>query len=201
MELHMEGSNRHAASTSHITLTSIDEVSTIRSTKLLAWNPTLFTTRSPSSVGNFDQNLQRDLSESHVYARNRYRFSLNTRSSSTGQSLGCSLFSKYSLAAVSNISVIRLPIYSRDLWNPQYYHFPDSAEADDMKDPPSADTASTVTAMSGMDSLIDQLLVRDAPDYKIALLGQWRHWASIGPCPSSPEPLNTWYCELTCYMV
>lgn len=41
-----------------------------------------------------------------------------------------------------------------------------------MEDRIPSDCASVVTAMTGMDSLVDNLLVRDAPDCKVALLGQ-----------------------------
>ena len=168
MQVQIEGSNRYAASTLLVPLEPIDEVSTIRSTKLLTEKSSSFA-HKPSSDDTFDQNLRRDLNESKVYARNRHRFSLRSISSSAAQSLNYSFLSKCSLAAVSNISVIRLPIYSHDLWNPQYYLHPDSGRDGITKDAGFQDTASTMT---GMDSLIDNLLVRDAPDYKVAVLGQ-----------------------------
>ncbi|KAL8822492.1 MAG: hypothetical protein Q9191_006772 [Dirinaria sp. TL-2023a] len=167
MQVQIEASNAHRASSLLVPLESIDEMSTIGSTEpLIEKSPTLF--HRLSNIGGFDQSLQRDLNESQVYARNRRRFSLNTISSSVASSLNYSYLSKCSLAAVSNISVIRLPIYWCDLWNPQYYLLPDSGRDESMKDFFFQDTASTMT---GMDSLIDHLLVREAPDYKIALLG------------------------------
>jgi len=164
--------SRLAASTWRVPLESIGEASTIRSTKSLAGESSALLLRRPLSRDDFDQNLRRDLSESQVYARNRHRFSLASISMSPAESLSWSFLSNCSLAAVSNISVIRLPIYSCDLWNPQHYLISDSERDETLVDRIPSDSASVVTAMTGIDSLVDNLLVRDAPDYKVALLGQ-----------------------------
>lgn len=172
MQLQIGGyTSRLAASTWHDPLESIGETSTIRSTKPLAGDSCALLLRRPSDGDDFDQNLRRDLSQSQVYARNKHRFSLASISTSTAESLNCSFLSKCSFAAVSNISVIRLPIYSCDLWNPQHYLFSDGERDVIMEDIFPSDSASVVTAMTGMDSLVDDLMERDAPDYKIALLG------------------------------
>ena len=169
MQLQVEGSNLHTTSASRVPMESIDEMSIMTSTTLLARNPSS-TGRPLSNYNGFDQNLWRELNESQVYIRNRRRFSLDSISSSTAQSLSYSFLSRCSLAVISNISVIRLPIYPRDLWDPSQYLLPKIERHDVVKDHLIPDTASTRT---GMDSLIDQLLVRDAPNYKIALLGQF----------------------------
>lgn len=172
MQLQIGGyTSRVAASTWHVPLESIGETSTIRSTKPLA-GESYALLRRPTDGDDFDQNLRRDLSESQVYARNKHRFSLASISTSTAESLNCSFLSKCSLAAVSNISVIRLPVYSCDLWNPQNYLFSDGERDEIMEVRIPSDSASVVTAMTGMHSLVDNLMVCDAPDYKIALLGQ-----------------------------
>jgi len=164
--------SRLAASTWRVPPESIGESSTVRYSQPLAGDTSALLLRRPSNGDDFDQNLRRDLSESQVYARNKHRFSLASVSTSTAESLNLSVLSKFSLAAVSNISVIRLPIYSCDLWNPQHYLFPHDESHEIVEDRIPSDSASVVTAMTGMDSLVDNLLVRDAPDYKVALLGQ-----------------------------
>ena len=168
MQLQLEGSGYHAPSTIRSPLPSINEASSTRSTKLLPWKPNNLTGHRPLSIGNFDQNLQRDLRESPVYARYYFRGSHKLRDSSAVQSLGWSFFSKCSLAAISNLSVLQLPIYSGDLWNFQCYQFSDDYNTEDV---PSTDTASIVTAKTELDSLIDELQGHEKPDYRIALLG------------------------------
>lgn len=162
--------SRLSASTWRVPLESIGESSTMGSTKPLGGDTSTLL-RRPSNGDAFDQNLRRDLSESQVYARNKHRFSLASITTSTAESLDWSYLSKCSLAAVSILSVIRLPIYSFDLWNPQHYLFPHVERHEIVEDRISSDSASVVTTMSGMDSPVDSLLVRDAPDYKVALLG------------------------------
>lgn len=171
MQLQLEGPDFCAASTIRDPLASIDEATSTHSTKRLSWKQSILTGYRPSSIGNFDQTLQRDLSESNVYARNRHRNSRRSLTSSAIHTIGLSFFSKCSLAAISNISVINLPVSSRDLWNPQYYQLTDEANRKISDDFPFSDNTSIVTAKTGLDSLIEGLLVHEAPDYKIALLG------------------------------
>ena len=174
MQMQLEGSDYHPTSTIRYSLASIDKTASTHSAKLLSWKANNLGGYRVSKIGNFDQALQRDLRESPVYARNRCRDSHPSISSSAAHSLGLSFFSKCSLAAISNISVIRLPIYSHDLWNPQCYQFSDEAENRHTEELHSTDTASAsiITAETGDDSLIEELLVQEVSDYKIALLGQ-----------------------------
>ena len=171
MQLQLDGPDIYATSTNRYPLASIDEAASTHSTKRLFWKPNLLTGYRPSSIGNFDLTLQRDLKESKVYARNRYRDSHRSMASSAMQSLGWSFLSKCSLAAISSISVIHLPIYSRELWNPQFYQLTDEAKKKNSDNLPFSDNASVMTATTGLDSLIEGLLVHEVPDYKIALLG------------------------------
>ena len=170
MQTQIEGSDNHATSTIRHPVASINETTSTRSTKLPSWTPKSFGGYRASSIGNFDQVLQRDLRESPVYARNRRRDFRASMSSSAVQSLGWSFFSKSSLAAISNISVIRLPIYSYELWNPQCYHFSDEVENRREEELPSTNTASIITAKTR--SEIKELLVQDVPNYKFASQGQ-----------------------------
>ena len=68
--------------------------------------------------------FERDLGQSRVYKRVLQRHSLVSLSSSAAPSLGWSCFSKMSLASVSNISVISLPIAANELSNGEHYHQP-----------------------------------------------------------------------------
>ena len=171
MQLQLDGPEFYATSTNRYPLASIDEATSTHSTKRLLWKPNLLTGYRPSSIGNFDQTLQRDLKESKVYARNRYRNSHRSMASSAIQSLGWSFLSKCSLAAISSISVINLPIYSRDLWNSEFYQLTDDAKNKSSDNLLFSDNASVMTATTGLDSLIEGLLGHEVPDYKIALLG------------------------------
>ena len=157
MQTQLEGSDNHATSTIRHPLASINETASTRSTKLLSSTPNILGGYKASSIGNFDQVLQRDLRESPVYARNRRRDYRASMPSPAVQSLGWSFFSKCSLAAISNISVIRLPIYSYELWNPQCYHFSDEVENRREEELPSTDAASIMTAKTR--SGIEELLV------------------------------------------
>lgn len=172
MQMQLEGSDYHATSTIRYPLASINETISTRSSKLLPWTPNILGGYRASSIGNFDQSLQRELRESPVYARNRRRDSRRSMSSSAAQSLGWSFFSKCSLAAISNISVIRLPIYSHDIWNLRCYQFTDKVESRHTGELPSTGMASITDAKTRSDSLIKELLVQEVPNYKIALLGQ-----------------------------
>ena len=166
----IECSNCRTTSTSYVPLNTIDENLPVQPTKLPI-EPSTSPLYASSSNDDFDQSLRRELYESRVYARNKHRFSHNSVSLSVVQSLDYSLLSKYSLADVSILSVVRLPIYSYDLWHPQYYQIYDHGRPQLREDRLLPETASTTTTMTGLDSLIGNLLVRGAPDYKIALLG------------------------------
>ena len=65
--------------------------------------------------------FEQDLRQSRVYKRVRRRNSLESLSSSTAPSFGWSCLSEMSLANVSNISVISLPIAVSELTNGEHY--------------------------------------------------------------------------------
>lgn len=65
--------------------------------------------------------FEQDLRQSRVYKRIRRRNSLQSLSSSTAPSFGWSCLSEMSLANVSNISVISLPIAVNELTNGEHY--------------------------------------------------------------------------------
>lgn len=67
---------------------------------------------------SFESMLQR----SRPYTRGLLRNSRCSRTSSVAPSMGWSFFSGLSLADISSISVISLPIWKSELWNGSRYH-------------------------------------------------------------------------------
>ena len=86
--------------------------------------PASFQTRDFSFT--FDQDLQ----TSRVYTRTANRQSNFSVRSGAVQSISWSLISGVSLSAVSNISVISLPISPLELWNGQHYSSDSHLQAD-----------------------------------------------------------------------
>ena len=84
-------------------------------------------TEEPSSsdlsrrILQFDPNLESELHASRVYMRTKHRHSLSSLISTYDSVARLSFLSGISLAQISSISVISLPIYSYELWNPQQY--------------------------------------------------------------------------------
>ena len=70
---------------------------------------------------NFGFRLEEDLQTSKVYQRVSFKHTNLSLPSSTARSLGWSFLSGVSLAEISNISVVSLPISVGNLWNPQHY--------------------------------------------------------------------------------
>ena len=69
----------------------------------------------------FDPNLESELHASRVYMRTKHRHSMSSLSSTYNSVAGLSFLSGISLAKISSVSVISLPIFSYELWNPQQY--------------------------------------------------------------------------------
>ena len=69
----------------------------------------------------FDPNLESELHASRVYMRTKHRHSMSSLNSTYDSVAGLSFLSGISLAQISSISVISLPIFSYELWNPQQY--------------------------------------------------------------------------------
>ena len=75
-------------------------------------------------ISQFDSMLKSEIYASRVYLRTQKRHSISSLTSTSGSIGGLSILSGISLAQVSNISVLSLPIYSFELsklWHPQYY--------------------------------------------------------------------------------
>lgn len=73
------------------------------------------------STSQFDFLLESALHESRVYARLTHRHSASSFPLDAGSLTGMSFLSGISLAQVSNISVISLPIFHYEVLNPQNY--------------------------------------------------------------------------------
>ena len=69
----------------------------------------------------FDPNLESELHASRVYMRTKHRHSMSSLNSTYDSVAGLSFLSGISLTQISSISVISLPIFSYELWNPQQY--------------------------------------------------------------------------------
>ena len=69
----------------------------------------------------FDPNLGSELDASRVYMRTKHRHSMSSLISTYDSVAGLSFLSGISLAQISSISVISLPIFSYELWNSQQY--------------------------------------------------------------------------------
>ena len=102
-----------------------DDVSTIRS-KQKARHPTMEIGESAmTAIKQFT--FEQDLGESKVYSRARRRKSLESLQSA-GPSFGWSCLSELSLAQVSNISVISLPLTANELANAKHYSWTSTTE-------------------------------------------------------------------------
>ena len=86
---------------------------------------------SSSSIGSqgirFDPTLESELYASRVYSRNTHRHSISSLFSTENSAAGLSFLSGLSLARISNVSVVSLPIFCHELWNPQQYRIPQNS--------------------------------------------------------------------------
>lgn len=70
-------------------------------------------------ISNSKLNLE--LYNSRVYLRTSHRHSISSLPSAFGSTSGWSFLSGISLAQISNLSVLSLPIRPQDIWNPHHY--------------------------------------------------------------------------------
>ena len=86
---------------------------------------------SSSSVGRqgfrFDPTLESQLCASRVYSRNTHRHSMSSVFSTGKSAAGLSFLSGLSLAQISTLCVVSLPIFCHELWNPQQYQIPQNS--------------------------------------------------------------------------
>ena len=114
LETKIAGLSRYATSTSGRPASTIRPISNGIENGIL----------SPPDVGHtmsqFGIQIQRELEASRVYRRNAERHSISSFLSGLHSAAGSTL-SGVSLAEISNLSVLSLPIAYGDLWNPQHY--------------------------------------------------------------------------------
>ena len=83
---------------------------------------------SSSPVGpqvvRFDPTLESELCASRVYSRNTHRHSISSFFSTDNSATGLSVLSGVSITQISTLSVVSLPIFCHELWNPQQYKIP-----------------------------------------------------------------------------
>ncbi len=73
---------------------------------------------------NAKSDLDLELSNSRVYLRTFHRHSVSSLPSASGSASGWSFLSGVSLAQISNISVLSLPLCPYEIWNPHHYDPP-----------------------------------------------------------------------------
>lgn len=76
---------------------------------------------SSQTFRHFDPNLESEFYASRVYSRTTHRHSISSLLSNQDSVAGLSFLSGISLAQISSISVISLPIVCHELWNSQHY--------------------------------------------------------------------------------
>lgn len=149
-----------------------DDVSTIRPKRLASdLIPGSSETRG-TGVRRFT--FENDLGQSKVYKRVKWRNSLGSLTSSDALSFGWSCLSDLSLADVSNISVVSLPIASNDLSNGQHYKTP-SVERDvlwSLERVFCANPASTTQEIHRKGFIEPATYPNHLPTKKIAILGK-----------------------------
>ena len=80
--------------------------------------------RCPSprhGISQFDRYLESELYASRVYLRASHRRSISSKFSEENSVSGLSILSEISLAQISNFSMISLPIFYHEIWNPQQF--------------------------------------------------------------------------------
>ena len=114
----------HYAASANQSLTNISDnasISTARSNVLPQIDVSSKIQEKPAF--GLDSKVEHDLFSSFVYLRARGRHSLSSlpSTSGAGSKQRWSCFSQLSLAEVSNLSVLSLPISCQELWSPQQY--------------------------------------------------------------------------------
>ena len=78
----------------------------------------------------FDIKLESELYTSKVYTRTTHRHAMSSLLSRPSSVAGMSFFSGVSLAQISNISIIALPVFYNEVWNQQNYRNPKEHKID-----------------------------------------------------------------------
>ena len=120
MEMKIAGLSRHATSTIERPTDTSDGASTIRPTDYSIETDHSSPSDDGHAISQFCIQIQAELEASRVYRRTAQRHSISSFPSGF-HSAAWSALSGVSLAEISNLSVLSLPISYRELWNPQHY--------------------------------------------------------------------------------
>ncbi len=112
--------SRYATSTSERPTDTSDGASTIRPTSYGIESDTLPPPGVGHTMSQFGIQIQKELEASRVYRRTAERHSISSFLSGL-HSAAWSALSGVSLAEISYLSVLSLPISYDELWNPQHY--------------------------------------------------------------------------------
>ena len=112
--------SRYATSTSGRPTDPSDDASTIRPASYNIENDILSSPGVGHTMSQFDIHIQKELEASRVYRRTAERHSMSSYLSGL-HSAARSALSGVSLAEISILSVLPLPISYGELWNPQHY--------------------------------------------------------------------------------
>ena len=103
-------------------------------------------------IKGFGFTFNRELKASRVYKRGQSRRPETSCSSSIAPSMGWSFLSGLSLADISNISTLSLPISPSESWNSQYYGF-DTGSRPELEEVPSSPTPAEHSSEAGFPQL------------------------------------------------
>ena len=120
MEMKIAGLSRHATSTIERPTDTSDGASTIRPTNYSIENDHSSPSDDGHAISQFCIQIQAELEASRVYRRTAQRHSISSFPSGF-HSAAWSALSGVSLAEISNLSVLSLPISYNELWNPKHY--------------------------------------------------------------------------------
>ena len=120
METKLARLSRHTTSTSERPTSTSHRVSTVRPISRIAENEILSPPGFGHTMSQFGIQIQKELEASRVYRRTAARHSISSFLSGLNSATGSAL-SGVSLAEISSLSVLSLPVSYDDLWNPQHY--------------------------------------------------------------------------------
>ena len=138
----------------------------IQTQKMQASNPIVPTVGST---------FEKDLEASRPYIRALKRYSSCTATSSVAPSMGWSFFSGISIAEVSCLSAIGLPIAPQDLWNGNRYHIANSNRHNYLEEPGPVQTKLPERILHSMarNSATSLATVTDLNIYKLSSVGEF----------------------------
>ena len=120
MEAKFARLSRYTTSTNERPTSTSHRLSTIRPISRIAENEVLSPPGFGHNMSHFGIQIQQELEASRVYRRTAARHSISSFLSGLNSAAGSAL-SGVSLAQISDLSVLSLPISYDELWNPHHY--------------------------------------------------------------------------------